>query len=484
MFALPFGRERGRPPGPSGLPVIGNLHKFAREPFEFMTRCGREYGPVVAWEIGERDSYLVTGPTEIERVLVHDNQDYVKGKRFQQAVGPVLGRGVLTSEGEKWRRQRHLVQPAFHPDRIEGYAGIMTDLTEETIEDWQDGETRDVHADMMALTLRIVSRALFGVDLRDRTDEVGEALGVVTAHAEKMSSRYVPPSVPTPENRRFQRATERLEAIVDEIVAERREDPSDDVISALLAASDKCKANGTVQPVGEGRGKSDGEGLGKAIGMGRKETDGDGRGDGMTPKQIRDEVMTLLLAGHETTALALTYTFFLLGQYTAVDETLFEEVDSVVEGSAPAIEDVEDLEYAERVVKESMRLYPPVFSILREPIRDVELGGYHIPAGSTLTLAQWVVHRDPRYYRHPMAFRPERWTDGFAKELPRFAYFPFAGGPRRCLGDRFAMIEAQLVLATIAKRYQLELVSSPSIDRGAGITMRPKDPIRVVVRER
>lgn len=434
-------------PGPDGVPFLGILPQFARDPLAFTVKSAREYGPVVRWEFPTERSFLVTDPDVIEQILVRENQHYIKGHLFQRSLRPFLGQGLLTSEGEAWRRQRHRIEPAFHPERLERYATVVTDRTEETISRWRDGETRNVHEDMMALTLEIVAETLLGVDIRDQTPAVGRALGVITAHAERTRTDYIPQWVPTPLNRRFDRAKSTLDEIVYDIIDDRRANPGDDVVSTLLKARDED-------------------------------------GERMSIEQVHDEVMTLVLAGHETTALALTYTFFALAQRPDVEGDLHDELDSSLDGSVPTFDDLPALSHTENIVTESLRLYPPVYAILREPTRDVNLAGYPIPAGSTLTLSQYVVHRDPTLYEDPMAFRPDRWTAELEDDLPRFGYFPFGGGPRRCIGDRFALMEARLILATIARKYHLELISSPSIRFGAGITMRPKDPIKVRVHER
>ncbi|WP_435178271.1 cytochrome P450 [Halorussus sp. AFM4] len=442
-------RGRGRtPPGPDGLPLVGSLPAFARDQFGFERRMHREYGDVVRWKFPGGWTYHLSHPEHIEHVLVQNNQNYVKGEAFQETLGPVLGNGLLNSEGEFWRRQRHLVEPAFHPDRIATYAEMMVDVTERTTETWRDGETRDVHSEMTALTLEIVGRTLFGVDLRDESERVGEALEVVMAASEFSLTDLLPDRVPTPERRRFERAVGTLDRVVDRIVAERRRNPTDeDVVSKLLAARDE-------------------------------------RGDAMSDRQVRDEVMTLLLAGHETTALALTFTFFLLAQHGDVERKLVADLDEELGGEPPTVADLDDLPYLERVVTESMRLYPPVPGIVREPVADDRVGDYRIPAGATVSMSQHVVHRDPRWYDDPMAFRPERWTDGFRESLPRLAYFPFAAGPRRCVGDRFALLEARTVLATILQEYHLELVSSPALDLRPSITARPRNPVEMKIHER
>jgi cytochrome P450 len=301
---------------------------------------------------------------------------------------------------------------------------------------------------MTALTLDIVGRALFGVDLREKSETVGEALETVMAGAEFSLTDLLPEEIPTPGRRKFEGAVETLDRVVASIIAERKRNPTeDDVVSMLLAARDE-------------------------------------EGEGMTDQQVHDEVMTLLLAGHETTALALTFTFFLLAQNGDVERKLVAELDRELGGDRPTMMDLSDLTYLEKVVEESMRLYPPVPGIVREPVEDDRVGDYRIPAGVTVSMSQHVVHRDPRWYDDPMAFRPERWTDQFKQDLPRLAYFPFAAGPRRCIGDRFALLEARLVLATILQEYHLELVSSPALDLRPSITARPKNPVEMKLHER
>ena len=434
-------------PGPSGLPVLGSFLDLRDDSFAFRERVAREYGGVARYEVLGRPVYLLTDPAVIERVLVHDNQRYRKGDLFQQQLRPVLGNGLLTSGGEFWRRQRHLVQPSFGPERIAGYADMMVERSEHAAARWSDGETRDVHADMMELTLDIVARALLGVDIGGRTNAIGGALDTVMDASTNSLSDLLPDQVPTPGDEAFREAVATLDRIVDGLIAEKRRDPGDDVVTALLRA--------------------EGE-----------------EGEAMSDEQVRDEVKTLLLAGHETTALSLTFTLHLLARQPAVERELVAELDGVLGGDAPTLADVGELDYLERVIKESMRLFPPVHGILREPTTDVELGGYRVPEGSTLSISQWVVHRDPTIYGDPLAFRPDRWTDGFEASLPRLAYFPFAAGPRRCIGDRFAMLEAKLVLATLLSEYHFELVSPEELDLAAAITSRPTTPVRMRVHGR
>ena len=435
------------PPGPSGLPLVGSQVAMLRGGLDFSMRMAREYGDVVRWEELGGPAYQINHPDDIERVLVGNNQNYVKGDSFQRVLAPLTGNGLVNSEGETWRRNRHLVQPAFHPRRIERNARMITDLTEELCESWSDGDTRNVHDDMMALTLRIVSRTLFGVDIDDRLDDIAEAVDAFFSATVSVPHVLLPDGLPLPTRRRMRAARETLDDVVDDIVRQRRADPGEDVVSMLLSAS------------GE-----DGETL--------------------SDQQIRDEAITLLVAGHETTAVALTYTVYLLSQHPGVEDRLVEELDRVLDGRAPTHDDCSELKYTERVAKESMRLYPPVPTLLREAVEPDTLGGYEVPAGATIHLNQWVVHRDPRWYDDSLAFAPERWTDEFERSLPRLAYFPFSAGPRRCIGDRFAMLEVRLILATLYQRYHLELVSDRDVEVIPTVTSRPNDDIVVVAHER
>ncbi|WP_313695170.1 cytochrome P450 [Halorarum halobium] len=434
-------------PGPDGTPLLGSFLDVRRDSFGFRERLASEHGGLARYTVLGTDVFLLTDPDLVEQVLVQDNQRYVKGELFQQQLAPVLGNGLLNSEGEFWRRQRHLIQPAFTPDRIAEYAGMMTDSTRRATANWEDGDVRDVHGETMALTLDIVATALMGVDIRDRTPAVGAALDTVMEAAAGSLLDLLPPWVPTPARQSVDEAVATLDRIVDEIIAEKRGDPGDDVVSALLRAEDE-------------------------------------EGESMSDEQVRDEVKTLLLAGHETTALSLTFTLHLLARHPEVERRLLAELDAKLDGETPTLGAVGDLPYLEQVVQESMRLLPPVHGILREPTEDVTLGGYRIPAGSTLSISQWVVHRDSDVYDDPESFRPERWTDELEADLPRLGYFPFSAGPRRCIGDRFAMLEAKLVLATLLQSYRFELVGSGELDLIASITSRPSDPVRMRIRER
>ncbi|WP_263005063.1 cytochrome P450 [Natronobiforma cellulositropha] len=437
-----------RPPGPSGLPVLGNQLAFVRDPYGFVTRTAREYGDIVSWDDPAGPVYQLNHPEHIEQVLVHNNESYVKGEQFQTILGPITGNGILNSEGALWRRNRHLIQPAFHPDRIEEYATMMTEVTAEGLERWRDGQVRPIHEEMMELTLKIVARALFGVDIGEDVDTVGSSLEAFMLASENLAHLVLPPWVPTPARREIRRARERLDTVVYGMIEERRANPTErDVVSKLLEVSDEADVT-------------------------------------LTDEQIRDEVVTLLLAGHETTALALTFTAYLLSQHPHVEEKLVAELEAELDGETPTMADLERLTYTEQVVEESMRLYPPVPGIIREAVKPDVIDGYVIPPGATVRMHQWVVHRDPRWYDDPLAFRPERWDGDLESELPNLAYFPFSAGPRRCIGDRFAMLEARLMLATIYQQFHLELVPGVDLDLLATITARPTHEIPMTVYRR
>lgn len=435
------------PPGPSGVPVVGATPELLLGGLEFRERMAREYGDIVHWKDHQGHVYQLNHPDDIQHVLVNNNTNYVKGFQFQRTLGPLLGNGLLNSEGEEWRRNRHLIQPAFHPDRIEVYAEMMTDLTDEAIGHWQEGETRAIHDDMMDLTLRIVAKALFGIDIRRYIDDIESAVNDFLPATSSLANVMLPEEIPLPSRRRMKQSRETFDDVVDEIIREKRANPGEhDVISMLLEARDDEDVP-------------------------------------LSDDQIHDEVITLLVAGHETTAVSLTYTTYLLAQHPEVEEKLVEELDDVLDGDQPTMADILDLTYTEQVVKESMRLFPPVPDIIREAVEPDEIGDYQIPAGSQVLIPQWVVHRDSRWYDDPLAFEPERWTEEFEQSLPPLAYFPFSTGPRRCIGDRFAMLEARLILAMLYQDYHLELVSERNLEVVPTVTSRPKEDILMKVRE-
>jgi cytochrome P450 len=377
-------------------------------------------------------------------VLVTNARKYSKG-RVLRANRHVFGEGLLTSEGEFWLRQRRLAQPAFHRARIASYAATMVEYTEKLLEGWRDGEERDAHQEMMRLTLRIVGKTLFDADVERDAQHVGKSLELLLEiGADFRRTIFVPHWLPTPTNLRVKQEVAQIEKILYRIIAERRASGRDagDLLSMLLAAQDED-------------------------------------GSRMTDKQLRDETITLFLAGHETTASTLSWAWWLLAQNPAVEVKLHSELDAVLGGRAPTLEDLPNLPYTNHVITEVLRLYPTAWGLARLVVEDDEIAGYPATKGMGVAMAQWVVHRDPRWYEEPEAFRPERWQDDLLKRLPRFAYFPFGGGARQCIGNTFALMEAALVLATIAQKFRLLLVAGHPVLPLASITLRPRHGVRV-----
>ncbi len=440
-----------RPRGPRSLPLVGSLIDYARAPLAFIERCAwGGYGDVAYLSFIGQPTYVLNLPEHIEHVLVTKQRNYVKDKLQRVLLEEFLGHGLLASEGNFWLRQRRLMQPAFHRQRIAAYRQVMGEEARRLLSTWREGETRDIAADMMTLTLGIVVRCLFGLEMNDgATAAVGPALARVLDHFSKMQTLVVPGWVPTPENLSYRAALRRLYATVDGIVRRRREAGGDtgDLLSMLLHVQDED-------------------------------------GSRMSDQQVRDEALTLMLAGHETTAITLTFCWDLLSRHPEAETELHQELASVLGGREPTVEDLPALPFTEGVVKEALRLYPPAWSLSREAVEEDELGGWRIPAGAMVWVNPWTVHRDPRFYEEPLAFRPRRWADGLERRLHRFAWFPFGGGPRLCIGQSFAMMEARVALATLAQRFRLRRVSEGEVELLPSITLRPRHgmPMRLHAR--
>ncbi|MFB6193642.1 MAG: cytochrome P450 [Halobaculum sp.] len=446
---------RAKPPGPQGLPVFGNGGQYARDPFRFMTACEQAYGDVVSIELGPRETYMLTNPRDIERVLVSEWAKFGK-PNLDDAMDDLLGDGLLLSDGDRWREQRELANPAFDARRIGRLDGVVADHADGLVASWEPGEKIDLQLAMARVTVRIIVTAMFGASLSD------EQLETVQTNLEPLGQRFdpnplravVPDWAPTAENRRFRRAVAELEGVLDEILAERRgtardhPDPASDgplpmdLLSILLRARS------------EGR---------------------------QTDDQLRDELMTMLLAGHDTTALTLTYAFYLLSEHPSVREAVYAELATV--GQSPSARDVRGLDVTERVLQETMRLYPPVYTVFREPKTDVRIAGYRIPAGSILMVPQFAVQRSDRWYDDPEAFDPDRWLPERRASRPRFSHFPFGGGPRHCIGKQLALLESKLILARVAADYRLEY-EGPELDLRGSLTMHPDHPMPVRVEPR
>ena len=436
-----------RPRGPRGRLLLGNLHDFQRDQLGFYAACAREYGDVVPVRLGPRRGILFFHPDAIEEVLVTKVRDFVKSPGVR-LLRPLLGDGLLLSEGDVWLRQRRLVQPAFHRQRVAAYGEVMATFTARRLADWKDGDVLDIHEEMMVLTQAIVAKTLFDADVTDEAAAVGDASRVLMEDfgARLGSLRQLLPAwLPTPANLKAGRAIRRLDDVVYRMIDARRRSGEDrgDLLSILLQARDADD------------------------------------GATMTDRQVRDEVMTLFMAGHETTAVALSWTWFLLAQHPEVEARLAEELRRVLDARDAGVGDLPALRYTEMVVTESMRLYPPVYGMGRQAVRATEVAGHPLAPGTIVILPTWVVHRDGRWYEDAEAFRPERWADNLARRLPRFAYFPFGGGPRQCIGNAFAMMEAILIVATIARRFRLRLIPGQRVTPTPYVTLRPEPGIRV-----
>jgi cytochrome P450 len=429
-----------RAPGPKGLPFLGSLPDLGRDVLGFFTQCARHYGDVVSFRLAAWPAMLLNHPELVEYILVKNHQNFIKHRFFWRHVDAIFGQGLLTSEGKFWHQQRRLAAPAFAASRVNRYGATMVQYTGRMLQQWQPGQILDVHPEAMALTLQIAAKTLFDAETSQDVAEVSQALDEVM---EQISARFrrpfrLPDALPLPGNLRYRRGVQRLDQLVARIIAERRTKLEDrgDLLSQLMLARDEA-------------------------------------GQPMSERQIRDEVITMLLAGHETTALTLSWTWYLLGLHPAVDAQLAEEVRTVLGGRSPTVDDLPRLRFTEQVVSEALRLYPPAYAIGREALADCEIGGYRVRAGTTVYASPWVMHRDPRWFDNPQAFRPERWAGGLAKELPRFVYMPFGGGPRICIGNRFAMMEAVLILATVAQQFGLAWQTDRPVQPKPSITLRP-----------
>ena len=422
-----------------------------RDRIEFLS-AQAALGDVTTFRMGPARVYFINHPDLVRDVLVVNAHKFIKGRALQRAR-TLLGDGLLTSEGESHLRQRRMMQPAFHRLRIAEYARAMTEYADKMAASWSDDDVRDIDREMMRLTLQIIAKTLFDANVENDADDVGRSL---TTIVEMFNLLLLPFSevlekLPFPQSIRFKRARNTLDKIIYKIIDERRASGEDrgDLLSMLLLAQD--------------------------------ETDG----SAMTDEQIRDESMTLFLAGHETTANALTWTWYLLSQNPEKEAKFHAEIDAVLAGRIPTIDDVPALKYTEHVIAESMRLYPPAWAVGRYAVEDHELGGYAIPAGSTVLSSQYILHRDPRFWDSPNEFLPERWDAQSVKEAgQKNIYFPFGGGVRRCIGESFAWAEGILLLAGVARKWKLSLVPGQRIETKPMITLRPKFGMRMLINAR
>lgn len=443
-------RAKVRPPGPRARWFGEHVIALNRNRLEFLLRMAR-YGDVAHIRIGPQPVFLFRHPDAIKDILVTQHRNFIKGRGLQRARR-LLGDGLLTSEGEFHLRQRRLAQPAFHRQRIAGYAATMAAYAARTAERWPDGAELDVADEMMRLTLAIAGKTLFDADIEGEAREIGDAL---TAALQMFSLALLPGSelidhLPLPHTRRFNRARARLDAVVYRMIDERRRSGEDrgDLLSMLMLARDTEDDGGT-----------------------------------MTDEQLRDEAMTILLAGHETTANALAWTWDLLGRHPHVLERLHAEIDTLGEG-LPSFDDLPRLSYTRMVLAESMRLYPPAWVIGYRALDDCTVSGWHVPARALCVMSQYIVHRDARWFPEPERFDPDRWAADRQAARPRFSYFPFGGGPRQCIGEQFAWTEGVLLLAVLARRWRLHPLHSHIAEPYPVFTLRPRGGVPVRLERR
>ncbi len=436
-------------PGPRGLPLLGNLPAFGRDPLAFLARLRDEFGDAVTWSLGPRRSLFISHPRHIAELLGAVERSYgilQIGWAFRQ----LTGQSVILSEGAEWRRKRALVQPTVRPRQVRHYATTMVDCARAASDRWRDGERIDVRAQMALITQRIVLRTLFGNDLGDQSRALGDAMGVaqrVVGDEVRGVSLFLPAWVRTPLRRRLLAAMATVDAELDRLIRERQAggtEDTDDLLGRLLAARDE-------------------------------------QGRPLSAREVRDEAVTLWAAGHETTSTTLTWTWHLLSSSPAARARLHDELHRVLGGRAPTFDDYERLTWTQQVAKEALRLYPPSWLLPAVARRNATLGGTPVPAGTTVWCSQWTTHRDPRWFPDPTAFRPERWDPGAPDVVPDHAWFPFGGGQRTCLGARFALVEAALVLATLAQRFHLDTAPA-EVTPQVGLLLQPATPLRATLR--
>ncbi len=427
------------------IPGFGLMARSRRDPLGFLLEGRQRYGDVFRYQLGPLVFHLVAHPDHVKHVLVDHAKNYPRSWYYHRTK-VVVGDGLVTTEGTAWRRPRRLTQPAFHHQRVAALAGLMTDCAGAMLGRWQEharsGEPLEVAAEFVGLTLRIVGRTLLSIDLAGEADRVGRAVTTALEYLERRLSHLliVPPGVPTPGNLRARRALRTLDTLVFDIIASRRREPDrvvDDLLSMLLAVRDE-------------------------------ET-----GEAFSDVELRDQILTFIGAGHETTAVALAWTVYLLSRYPAAESRLRAEVAATLGDRTPTAEDLPRLLYTRRVLEESLRLYPPVYAVARDAVAEDEIGGFRIPARSMIVLSPYVTHRHPAVWTDPEAFDPDRFTSERAAGRSRFAWFPFLGGPHQCIGQEFAMMEMTLVIAMVIQSFRFRTAPGARVQPRPMLSLRP-----------
>jgi cytochrome P450 len=432
-------------PGPGISAMPHTLEEFPRSPIAFCTDLFKEYGDIVRFRIGPYLVHLIANPDFIQHVLQDNNDNYVKGRSYV-AFEPIIGNGLLTSEGEFWRRQRRLANPSFHRDKLNGFVSMFAEQAGSMLDEWEacarNQEVIDVSKEMMRLTFGVVGRALFSLDLEKDAREVGDAITVALAEASRRADLMIPMPLwlPTQSNQQYAQARQTLDAFVADLIRERRKmkDRPFDLLTLLIEAVD------------------------------------DDTQERMTDQQLRDEVMTFLLAGHETTAVSLTWTWYVLSEHPEAEDKVRAECRQIIGEASPEIESLSRLVYTKMVFDEALRLYPPFPFIARNALEPDQIGGYEIPANSMVLLSQYLMHHHPGYWDDPDVFRPERFTPQAIHDRPHMSYFPFGGGQRMCIGADFATMEALTFLSLAIQRYHLKRASRQPVELLERVTLRPK----------
>jgi cytochrome P450 len=457
MATLTERAARRVPPGPRGRFLTGSARDLLSGPLRLYSEARREYGDIVRFRaFPGMYWYLLCHPDDIEYVLQKNQSNFRKMPAIQRAIGLLAGQGLFTSEGSLWLRQRRLAQPAYHRKQLANFGSVMSaaaqSMVERCAEHAKSGRPLDIAAEMVRVALGIVSQTLLSTDISGHADVVGEAVREALDHASyRLNHPFaLPIGVPTPRNRRFLRARATLDKIVYGVIEERRRapEPVNDLLGMFLAARDE-------------------------------ET-----GEGMSDTQLPDEVMTTILAGHETTAAALSWSWYLLASHREAEEKLHDELARVLGGRTPTAEDAPNLPFTRMVFEETLRLYPPAWAFPRQTIAEDEIDGYTIPGGSLLVLCQYITQRHPDFWEDPERFDPERFSAERSAGRPKFAYFPFGGGARQCIGNHFAILEGQLILATIAQHYSMRLVPGHVVEPDTTFTLRPRHGVLVTLNKR
>jgi len=426
--------------------------RFKSDPLAFGLTIARNYGDIAYYRFGPLRVYQLNHPDLVRQVLFEQPEKFHKPRLVRRAFRPIAGNGLLTSDGDLWKQQRKLIQPAFHHRQLATYADVMVRHTLRRIDSFAEGDVRDIASEMTKLTLDIVVSSLFGSELPQEARGIGDSMNAVRDAAAYRVNRplHLPSWVPTRRHLREKRALAEVESVFRALISARRtsDDSRVDLLSMLLAAVDEDS------------------------------------GARMSDRQLRDEMMTLFLAGHETTATALTWTWYLLARHPEIDAKLHEELRQTLGGRAPEAADLPKLQYTERVIREAMRLFPPGPAFGREPIEDVTIGGYTVPAGGLVLINVYALHHDPRFFANPERFDPDRFGPGWEERISRYAYLPFGGGPRVCIGNGFAMMEARLILATMAQHFKLSLEGPDEITPVQLVTLRPSGPVRMRLQKR